>query len=296
MEYLIFPCESTVNFLSAGKFVSSSQWTHMKRTIDSIEVLIGVKGNIYIQEGDSKFTVKPGDILLLYPGRSHFGYEYSNTGDSFYWLHFVIHEDLEILSQTDFNPTITILKNNPFARINDDKIILPKFLSDVNVDRLTVLIHQLLHVYKTPYYTKKMADYITASLLIEITNEYLLKINKNSIKNLNSKLVLILNWIKINAGNDFKIEKMARELSYNKDYLARYFKKNMGMSIKEYLLLLRLNSAKKFIFETNMSIKEIAYKVGFNDYNYFIKVFKKQEGITPAQFRNTYFNLHYNNS
>lgn len=295
MEYLTFPCEPTVNFLSAGKFIASSKWTHMKRTIDSYEILIGVKGNIYIQEGDDRYRVRPGDILLLYPGRNHFGYEYSDVGDSFYWLHFIIQSSFDIFSQAEFRPTMTILKNNPFMMVNDDKIILPKSLQEVNADRITVLIHQLLHVYKSPYYTEKMADYITTSLLIEITNEYLLKINESTVQNLNSSLAKILNWIKINSGTNFKIEKMAGELSYNKDYLARFFKKNMGMSIKDYLVLLRLNQAKKYIFETNLTIKEISYKVGFNDYNYFIKVFKKQEGITPVQFRNTYFNLNYNN-
>lgn len=295
MEYLIFTCEPAVSFLSAGKFISSSEWTHMNRTIDSYEILIGVKGNIYLQEGATKYTLHPGDILLLYPGLNHFGYKNSNTGDSFYWLHFIVQSDFEILSQEDFKPAMTLMKNNPFIRMNEDKIILPKFLSDVNSDRITVLIHQLLHVYKSPYYTKKMADFITSSLLIEITNEYMLKMNEDAVENLNSKMSKILNWIKINSHTNFRIEKMADELSYNKDYLSRYFKKNMGMSIKDYLVFLRLNLAKKYIFETNLTIKEIAYKVGFNDYNYFIKVFKKQEGITPAHFRNTYFNLNYNN-
>ena len=59
----------------------------------------------------------------------------------------------------------------------------------------------------------------------------------------------------------------------------------MGLTFTEYLTQLRLNKAAEMLAETDYSIVQIADEVGYGDYCYFSKVFKKYKGISPTQFR-----------
>ncbi|WP_455542069.1 phosphoenolpyruvate hydrolase family protein [Intestinibacter sp.] len=68
-------------------------------------------------------------------------------------------------------------------------------------------------------------------------------------------------------------------------YLSTKFKKNTGMSFTEYLLKYRINKAKELLKNNNFSCKEVALKVGYTDYIQFTKIFKKQTGITPGNYK-----------
>lgn len=68
-------------------------------------------------------------------------------------------------------------------------------------------------------------------------------------------------------------------------YCDTVFKNDMGVSIIEYVLSLRIENAKEQLMEEELSIKEIAESVGFHDHNYFSRVFKKRVGLTPSDYR-----------
>ncbi|WP_317050648.1 helix-turn-helix transcriptional regulator, partial [Clostridium neonatale] len=85
------------------------------------------------------------------------------------------------------------------------------------------------------------------------------------------------------------------EFNFSKEYLARYFKKKMGMSMQEYINYLRISNAKRLLCSSNLNIKEIAKELGFIDEKYFLKLFKKYENLTPKQFRNAYNMTFLNN-
>ena len=59
----------------------------------------------------------------------------------------------------------------------------------------------------------------------------------------------------------------------------------MNMGISSYLRLKRIEKAKEYLQNYSLSLKEISYKVGFNDYNYFSQIFKKNVGISSKEYR-----------
>lgn len=71
---------------------------------------------------------------------------------------------------------------------------------------------------------------------------------------------------------------------FSVSYCEYAFKKETGMSITDYILHERIALAKRLILENHYSLKEIATMVGFNDYNYFSRTFKKRTGYTPTEF------------
>ena len=65
----------------------------------------------------------------------------------------------------------------------------------------------------------------------------------------------------------------------------RTFKNKTGYSIMEYITKIRLETSKKILKETNLPIKEISNMIGYGDYAYFARVFRKEFGISPTHFR-----------
>ncbi|MEK3722845.1 helix-turn-helix domain-containing protein [Paenibacillus sp. FSL H8-0034] len=83
------------------------------------------------------------------------------------------------------------------------------------------------------------------------------------------------------------IEMCAFRINYHPDYIRHVFRKEVGTPFGEYLAQYRLQIAKKWLTETNMKIAEIAEKLQYNNSQNFIRYFRKMEGMTPGQYRNT---------
>ena len=81
------------------------------------------------------------------------------------------------------------------------------------------------------------------------------------------------------------VESLCESLFISKSALYLIFKKNFNCTFGEYLLSKRIKIAKNMLSATDMPIYEICGNVGINDYNYFIKVFKKATGYPPSEYR-----------
>lgn len=84
---------------------------------------------------------------------------------------------------------------------------------------------------------------------------------------------------------DMGLGEAAEAAGVNSSYLSYLFSQEMGTGFANYLLKLRLDHAKKLLRESNMKMWQVAEESGFNDYHYFSKVFKKAEGMSPANYR-----------
>ena len=81
------------------------------------------------------------------------------------------------------------------------------------------------------------------------------------------------------------IEKMCRTFCCSKSTLLTAFKREYGRTVINYLSELRVEEAKKLLSSTALSISEISDATGFYDQAYFSKVFSKEVGITPSDYR-----------
>ena len=71
----------------------------------------------------------------------------------------------------------------------------------------------------------------------------------------------------------------------SKYYLCHVFKENMGVSVFNYLIWLRMEEARRLLATTTLKVSQVGSRVGYADPNYFITAFKKQEGVTPTEYR-----------
>ena len=85
--------------------------------------------------------------------------------------------------------------------------------------------------------------------------------------------------------NPITMEDVAAHVNLSVGYLSNYFKEKMGISLTDYLLKLRMDKAKELLTNTNEKIYRIAELTGYHNPQYFVTVFKKNTGVTPAEYR-----------
>lgn len=84
---------------------------------------------------------------------------------------------------------------------------------------------------------------------------------------------------------DIQLTTLASKYSVSIARLSTEIKKKIGMTFSDYVTQLRIQRAKELLSDESMSVSEVAEIVGYNDYFYFIKVFKKVQGISPSKYR-----------
>lgn len=88
-----------------------------------------------------------------------------------------------------------------------------------------------------------------------------------------------------NYSSEISLESLAEMFNYTPDYLGKVFKKEMGCNLTKYVNDVRIEEAKRQLLQSGKKIMRIAEDVGFRDYIYFTKQFKKYTGYTPGSFR-----------
>lgn len=84
------------------------------------------------------------------------------------------------------------------------------------------------------------------------------------------------------------IEQLADKLSVSQRYLSDTLKKETGKTTTEHLQLFLIDEAKNILLQPHKSISEVAYELGFEYPQYFSRLFKKKEGLSPSKFREKY--------
>ncbi len=90
-------------------------------------------------------------------------------------------------------------------------------------------------------------------------------------------------------GEKIRLEQLAQMTGLNKSYFSQLFHKETGMPFGDYLESVRIQNAQRLLRNLNLSMSDIAERVGFSNQNYFTKVFKKQTGLAPSQYRRMLF-------
>jgi YesN/AraC family two-component response regulator len=98
------------------------------------------------------------------------------------------------------------------------------------------------------------------------------------------KLVLIKNHLSEHYDREIRIEELENVSGLTKNYILALFRKHVGMSPMQYLTWIRIGKAKELAIQSNLSIGEIALKVGYSDVHTFGRMYKKKTGQSLTQF------------
>jgi AraC-like DNA-binding protein len=270
-----FGIETPINFFVTGKFQApSSDWIHMRRHLFDYELIVMTEGILYIAGDANRYAVQKGQYLLLSPQTEQYGYKASNC--SFYWLHFSYSNEITEIDLSIVDPGY-----------RPGRIIIPRHGSPNNIEKIIVMMKQLQDSVRS-YSEKYLNNYFSTLILCEIYNQFRISTGITAKKSNHQMYNDILDYIKWNCQKDIRVSHIAEHFGYNEKYLSHLFTQVSGTSLKQYILLQKMEVAKFILTDTNNSINEISAQLGYSDCHNFMKAFKKVAGLTPTEYRNAY--------
>ncbi|MEO0066284.1 MAG: hypothetical protein RI983_1610 [Bacteroidota bacterium] len=111
------------------------------------------------------------------------------------------------------------------------------------------------------------------------------KIADSSVNTNSNPLAYITGFIKANINEDIKLGVLSEKACMSKATFYRSFKKEYGISPLEYIISEKIKLAKTLLANPKTTLKSVAFECGFHDVNYFVRLFKKNESITPGQYQ-----------
>lgn len=156
-----------------------------------------------------------------------------------------------------------------------------------NNQEMAATINKLIGICMGTNLTKDvLADIALQELLVHIIQMQTLNVlEENSFSDHNKLLKHIVQFIRDNLNEKLTMKDLLNQACMSKTSFYRYFKRELGISPNDFVIKERIKKAKSLLHDPNIQINEAGYEAGFDDSNYFIRAFKKQEGITPKQYR-----------
>ena len=218
--------------------------------------VFGGKGKIYIDE--KCFPISKGDSFAVFP-YSHFFV--SGSDDLKYvWLEFSGVKGAMLMARTAFSKKTPVL----------GKIDIINFEDLFDFPELT----------GAPY-----VMYRIGGGLIMIMSYYMEKFPGKALES-EGYVLRACQVIEENCCNyHFGVKDVAEALKIDRSYLYRMFMDEMGVSVMDYITRRRISRAEAMLLNSDTPIKDVALSVGYMDQMYFSRVFKKQNGRTPTEFR-----------
>ncbi|KKI94054.1 chemotaxis protein CheY [Bacillus sp. SA1-12] len=190
-------------------------------------------------------------------------------------------EMLKLLKDHQQNPVVIIISAYSEFEYAQEAIrlgVLNYLLKPLNKRKLIEAVEQAVEV-------KEQRE--REGRIYKFVDEKLVDVVKQGDRKEDTPIQIALVYIDKHIDQQLTMKDVANYVHLNSSYFSVLFKEQVNMTFSEYLTRSRLQKAKNLLLESNLSVTEIAEKVGYNTSKYFIKLFKEYEGQTPSRFRKT---------
>ncbi|MBJ6364300.1 helix-turn-helix domain-containing protein [Paenibacillus sp. GCM10012307] len=256
---------------------------HATRQFNVYDLIICAKGTLYMEEDGIQYDVAQGMMLVLEPGKTHQGYRPSETDTEVYWIHFQYPSASQpkLVEKTNWQQPLLEASNQDTAP-HPAIIDIPKFAAiDLRVV-MPILTEMLkLHSVLTTYRSFELHN-LFGQLLTHMQNGMRKSSPQARSYFLGEK---VASYLADRLDSPFNSEQMERELHYHFDYLSRCLKHYSGMSPLKFRHHLQIERAKRLLAHSELPLIRIGEQCGFQDQNYFIRLFKRQTSFTPGEYR-----------
>jgi len=160
-----------------------------------------------------------------------------------------------------------------------------------NVELATTINKLIKECMSTSITKDILADLTLQELLIRIIQTQTAKaINDGVFADPKNPITPVIEFIRLNLRENINMKNLSDKASMSSASFYRLFKRELGMSPIEFIIGEKIRCAKQLLKNPSIQINEVCYLSGFEDSNYFIRLFKKYEGITPKQYQLLYVN------
>lgn len=158
-----------------------------------------------------------------------------------------------------------------------------------NIELATTVNKLIKECMSTSITKDVLADLTLQELLIRIIQTQTAKsIDDGLFTDPKNPITQVVEFIRLNLKENISLKTLSEKACMSTTSFYRFFKKELGMSPIEFILNEKVKCAKKLLKNPGIQINEVCYMCGFEDCNYFIRLFKKHEGITPKQYQLLY--------
>jgi AraC-like DNA-binding protein len=157
-----------------------------------------------------------------------------------------------------------------------------------NDTEITGLINKLIRVCSTDDRAKNIyADLNLKELMIRLLqSQHLVQVSAEATANNNhSRLHQVVHYIHENLTEKIIVDSLCRKAYMSRNEFFKWFKDQFGISPLEYIIRERIKLAKQLLGDAKNNISSVSRQCGFVDVNYFVRLFKKSEGITPKAYQ-----------
>ena len=216
-------------------------------------------GTVIFDMPDGKCSASTGNIIIFPP---RYGYRYVFSGDSqlsYYWVHFTGSYAKRFLDECGFSE-------------------LPLISDAGENNRIISRFYRIFEIYESrgSFFRQELACALER-LVISAANSVVVRKKRSfecSVKHIGAYY-----------NTDLRVPELAKMENLSNSRYVSHFTEQFGLSPMAYIVRLRLNSACDLLENTDMSVKQIALLVGYEDPRFFSKLFKKHIGLSPVDFR-----------
>ena len=277
---MVFPNDQLFHYLRSGKFVALSEdWKHLKLPLKfDYELILVTEGTLYLKYMGEEFNVESGEYLILPPSdsiREGFKKAYS----AFYWLHFTV--DMGAFPARIYPAEIESIQRAGC-------FLMPQCAKVPRSEKMLVQMKQLQDLTRNNYpdiTLNALATAIITELFGQLSAEQTPDADPIGKKQIYSD---IADYVRRNISRNIKISEIADSFGYSPKYLSHLFTEIRGISLKQFIMSQKVETACFLLTDSDRSISEIAAEVGFSDVHNFSRAFKNVTGLAPSAYRNTY--------
>lgn len=156
-----------------------------------------------------------------------------------------------------------------------------------NNEEIAGLMDKVIRICSGGTRTKDIfADLTLKELLVRIMQRQNLKSLGGDVQQTNhNSLAFIVSYIKANLNEKINVDTLSNKACMSKATFYRLFKRELGISPNDFILSEKMIRAKQLLSNSNAKVAAVSYELGFSDANYFIRTFKKMEGVTPGVYQ-----------
>jgi AraC-like DNA-binding protein len=269
-----FAKANLIHLQEAGELRAQKPHTSRRQNLSSYLFFMVLEGEGTLEYGGETYALRQGDCVYV-DCRSTYAHSCSETLWHLKWVHF-------------YGPNMGGIYGKYVER-GGKPILTPP-----DGARYEHLLDEIYEIAVSNTYIKDMQIFEKLTSLLTLLMEQSWSAQeaghengKNARKHFEKRQNLqeVKEFLDAHYASKITLDMLAERFFINKFYLTRIFKEQFGESVTGYLLQVRITQAKQKLRFTDKPIEEIAHECGMNDANYFSRMFKKVEGVTPGEFR-----------
>lgn len=249
-----------------------------------MEIILMLEGTAMINCNNEEYILEPGDLILFHPQAVHSIFTTSPEPLKYDVIKFDIN-NLHINS--NYTPKLSGIFKHSIEDVNAPIYFPANTFKNFSLEHL--FNNSIEEIINKDYGYDIRLQSLIAILLIEILRVW----RRNGFNTSNIPLMAydtdslhtILQYIDEHSHEGLKVEFLAEKCHMSYSYFAKKFRELYGQSCKDYIEFIRLSKVKDLLLFTNFDLNYISQETGFADCSHLIRIFKKNTGITPKQFR-----------